>query len=39
MMARQLGCSQVPPKAISSWIPQAQRGYQGIHTSKKGFWV
>jgi hypothetical protein len=27
------------PKAIPSWIPQAQIGYQGIHTSKKGLWV
>jgi hypothetical protein len=27
------------PKSIPSWIPQAQIGYQGIYTSKKGFWV
>jgi hypothetical protein len=38
MMARQLGCGQVP-KVISSWISQTQRGYQGIHRCKKNFWV
>jgi hypothetical protein len=27
------------PKAIPSWIYQAQRGYQGILASKKGLWV
>jgi hypothetical protein len=39
MMARQLGCGQVPPKIIPSWISQAQRRCQRIHTGQKDFWV
>jgi hypothetical protein len=36
MMARQLGCDQVPPRLFLHEFLKP-RGYQGIHARKKGF--
>jgi hypothetical protein len=38
MMARQLGCGQMP-QDYSAWIPQTQRGNQGKYAIQKGLWV